>query len=121
MRRQQAVQCEGSALVLGKGRSLVQQRIGQQCGALKIDLDPLLGRRLRGGHATRTSTAPTPEKLAQARSPGASGNWRTRDPVITTSPACRMRPYSPSLRASQATEFSGLSSTAAPTPVATTL
>src|SRR6266436_1214093 len=76
---------------------------------------------LDGRHATRTSTVPMSEKLAQAWSPGASGNWRTREPVITTSPTCRLRPYSPSLRASQATEFSGWSSTAAPTPVATIL
>ena len=86
-------------------------KIGGSCHALPLD----------GSHATRTSTVPTPEKLAQARSPGASGNWRTREPVITTSPARRLRPYSPSLRASQATEFSGWSSTAAPTPVATIL
>src|SRR6516165_7086287 len=121
MRRQQAVQSEGGALVVGKGRSLVQQRIGQQCRTFEIDLDTgPLGRHFDGHHMTRTSTVPTPEKLAQARSSGASGNWRTSEPVITTSPARRLRPYSPSLRASHTTEFSGWSSTAAPTPVATT-
>ena len=75
MGRQQAVQCEGGSHVLGKGRALVQQRIGQQCRTFEIDLDPgPLRRCLDGHHMTRTSTVPTPEKLAQARSPGASGN-----------------------------------------------
>ena len=39
MRRQEAVQPEGVALVVGERRALVEQRIGQQVGAGEIDLD----------------------------------------------------------------------------------
>ena len=57
-----------------------------------------------------------PSNTVSTLSPAASGNCRVNDPVMTISPAFRLRPNWPSLPASQTSEFSGLPNTASPVP-----
>src|SRR3954454_16521653 len=52
-------------------------------------------------------TDPISEKTVSIISPGAIGNWRVNDPVMTISPAFSCRPYWPSFAASHTTECNG--------------